>query len=147
MLLCLGWSLPSAYAQALPPVFELGKNEQAYDKLSQEYARTLLAVSDNDMKKALNNWLELVKSIQDYASAIQFNINGLKVWLHVFWREDGAIDHLGYFLLPDSRFIKPEELNAFFASFVRQYQGTLQSDRKFSHYTSATFPTFVNKKP
>jgi hypothetical protein len=145
LIFCVALSSP-VIGQSLPAVFSMGQNEEAYEKLCQEHARTLLAVSDNDMKKALNNWLEFVKSVQDYAGSIKYDIKGLKVWIHVFWNTDGSISNLGYFVMPNSRNFKPDELNAFFGSFIRQYHSNLRSDKKFSHYTSATFPTFVDKR-
>jgi hypothetical protein len=146
LIFCVAFATPAISQSSLPAVFLMGQNEEAYEKLCQEHARTLLAVSDNDMKKALNNWLEFVKSVQDYAGSIKYDIKGLKVRIHVFWNADGAISNIGYFVMPNSRNFKTEELNAFFGSFIRQYHSNLHSDKKFSHYTSATFPTFVDKK-
>ncbi len=127
-------------------VFELGKDEAAYEKLTQEHTRGLLIVSNNDMKQTLSNWFDLLKSIQEHANQSNFNINGVKIYLHVFWNENGSINRVGYFLMPDSRFIKPEEMKAFFGSFIRQYQPKLSSDKKFSHYTSASFPILWGNK-
>jgi hypothetical protein len=127
-------------------VFQLGQDEAAYEKLTQDYARGLLVVSNNDMKQALNNWYEVLKSMQDHANASNFNISSLKVYLHVFWNADGSIHRIGYFLMPDSRNFKPEEIKAFFGSFIRQYQPKLRSDKNFSHYTSASFPILWGNK-
>jgi hypothetical protein len=132
--------------QQLPVVFLLGQDEAAYEKLSVEHPRNLLVISGNDTGKALNNWLEFIKAIQEHAEAVKFDINGLKVFLHVFWNEDGSIRHIGYFVKPDSRNFKPEELRAFFGTFTRAYKPKFTSDKKFSHYTSANFPTLIERK-
>lgn len=129
--------------QDLKKAFVLGTNEEAYEELSREHARTLLAVSDNDPQEALSNWLTTMQSIEAYAKSIDFDIKGLKVLLHVFWNEDGSIRSIGYFIMPDSRNYKQEDISALLASFARQYTPKLNSDRKFSHYTNVSFPTFV----
>lgn len=149
ILLALAFAcLPSflaAQAQ-LPVAFLLGQDEAAYEKLNVAHPRNLLMVSGNDTGKALNNWLEFLKSMQEHAENVKFDINGLKVFLHVFWNEDGTIAHIGYFVKSDSRNFKPEELRAFFGTFVRAYKPMVTSDKKFSHYTTANFPTLIERK-
>jgi hypothetical protein len=140
-------SLPVAHAQeALPPSFLLGEDESAYEKLCEAHPRTLIGVSNNDIDAALKNWFGLVKSIEAYAGSVNFKVDGLRVWLHVFWNTDGKIDHIGFFLMPNSRFFKEEELKALLSGFIRQYKPVLNSDRPFSHYTSASFPVLSAKK-
>lgn len=132
-------------AVPLPRVFQLGTNEQAYDALAQEYAPSLLEVCNNDMKVAFDKWLDMMKSVEDYAKKINFDIKGVKVRLHVFWDEEGNIDHIGYVFRTNSRNIRPEEFGAFLSSFSRQYVFPVTSKQKFSHYTIATFPTYSQK--
>jgi hypothetical protein len=140
-------SIPRIHAQdALPPSFLLGEDETAYEKLCEAHPRTLIGVSNNDIDAALKNWFGLVKSIETYASSVNFKVDGLRVWLHVFWNTDGKIDHIGFFLMPNSRFFKEEELKALLSGFIRQYKPVLNSDRPFSHYTSASFPVLSAKK-
>lgn len=143
--ICLFLQSP-LWSQELRKAFVLGTNEEAYEQLSQEHARTLLVVSNNDPQEALVNWLNTMRGIEQYAQSIDFDIKGLKVLLHIFWNEDGTIHRIGYFILPDSRNYQQEDLAALFASFARQYTSELKSDRKFSHYTNVSFPTFVEQK-
>lgn len=130
-------------AQNVKKAFVLGDNEEAYETLSREHARTLLAVSENDPSEALANWFETMRALEQYAASIDFDINGLRVLMHIFWNENGTIRNIGYFIMPDSRNYKEENLSALFASFARQHTSELTSDRKFSHYTNVSFPTFV----
>lgn len=135
-----------AQTQQLPAVFLLGEHEASYEVASQTYSRTLLEVCDNDMKKAFDQWIEMMKELESFAGKIKYDIKGVKVWMHVFWNEQGKVDHIGYFLRPDSRNIKTDELSAFFKAFMKQYESfPLQPGQKFSHYTGATFPTFVER--
>lgn len=132
--------------QPLSPAFLLGEDEASYEKLCEGHPRTLLAVSNNDIDLALKNWFSFLRSVDNYAKTINFDMKGLKVWLHVFWNGDGSLSHIGFFIMPNSRNVKPEELKALFSGFIRQYKPTLSSDRSFSHYTSAAFPLVSERK-
>jgi hypothetical protein len=128
---------------AQPKVFILGEDEALYERLTQTYNQPLLEACHNDVQVAFEQWLNMMQEIDDYAERIRFDIKGVKVWMHVFWNSQGAIDHIGYLLRPDSRNISTAELSAFLSSFMNRYTFPQTSDRKFSHYTGATFPTFT----
>lgn len=134
------------FAQDLRKAFILGENEVQYDQLRTEHARTLLAVFDNNQEAALESWFQLLQKMEVYSERINFDVNGLKLYLNVFWNADGSIASIGALPKPDSKNVKTEDMLAFFSSFIRQYtpEGPT-SDRKFSHYTSVAFPTFAKK--
>ena len=138
-----------AYGQTdskpLPKAFVIGDNEAAYEKLFETHNQTLLAACGDDMQVALEKWFSFINDLEAYADKIKFDIDGVKIWLHVFWDETGNVEHIGFFLQPDSRNISTKELAAFFSSFSRKYKIDLSSGKKFAHYTSAAFPTFNNK--
>ncbi len=129
----------------MPTVFLLGENEKGYEQLARDYSQSLLEASNNDIRKAFNYWIDMMSAMDDYADKVRFDLKGVKVWLHVFWSADGKIDHLGYILRPDSRNVNTAELSAFFSSFTRSYRFPLKSQKKFNHYTGASFPTFVQR--
>ena len=130
----------------LRKAFILGENEEQYDAMRVEYARTLLIVNDNDPEKALTTWFKLLKDIEAYAEKIGYSLNGVKLYMNVFWNTDGTIDHIGILPMNDSKNIKHENLVAIFASFIRQHTPEdLGSDKKYSHYTTVNFPTFAVK--
>jgi len=133
-------------AQPARKAFFLGENEEQYDQLRTKYARTLLTVFDNNQEAALQAWFQLLQQMEAYSQKINFDINGLKLYLNVFWNEDGSIAYIGTLPGPTSRNVTKEDLLAFFASFIRQYvpDGPV-SERKFSHYTTVTFPVFGQK--
>jgi hypothetical protein len=135
-------SFSALQAQEAPEVFMLGMQEKTYEELTKTYKQTLLEVCGNKMEVAFKKWLGMMQDMEAYSDQVGYNIDGLKLLLHVFWNEDGRIAHLGYFIRPNSRNVDTKELSAFFSSFIRQYKFPLTSDRKFMHYTKASFPTF-----
>jgi len=134
-----------AQEASMPKVFLMGENEAGYEKLTQDYAQSLLEVCGNDMEAAFENWLGMMREMEGYAKKIKFDLKGVKLWMQVFWAPDGKIDHIGYLLRSDSRNVNTAELSAFFSSFINRYKLPKTSDKKFAHYTGATFPTFVEK--
>jgi hypothetical protein len=150
LILCFIIQIPIVHtAQKVTPqlIFELGKDEQHYRDLCEAYPETLLTwKKDNYIQSALL-WFDFLKSMETYADAIQFNLYGLKLWLHIFWNEQGGIDHIGYYIHPESRQIQQAELNAFLSAFSRlAKKPDVNSGLKISHYTSASFPTFALKR-
>lgn len=132
----------AAFAQTtLDRAFVLGENEQSYEQLAAKYATGLLQVSNNDMQAAFDNWVNLLQAVDDYADRINYDIKGVKVYLHVFVAPSGTIDHIGFLPRPDSRNVSVDELRAFFSGFTRSYRLPITADQPFNHYAGATFPT------
>ncbi len=131
---------------ALPKVFILGEHEKAYEKLFDAHSTVLLEACNDDMDVAFDKWLSMLEEMEAYAISIDYDIKGIKVWLNVFWNKDGSIKHIAYHLKVNSRNIRnPEELTAFFSSFMNHYKFPIVTDRNFSHYGSASFPTFARR--
>jgi hypothetical protein len=128
-------------------IFEIGKDEQIYRNICEAYPETLLTWKKDDYTQSALLWFDFLKSMETYADTIQFNLNGLKLWLHIFWNEQGGIDNIGYYIHPESRQIEKAELNAFLSSFSRlAVKPNFKSGLKISHYTSASFPTFARSR-
>ena len=87
----------------------------------------------------------MMVAMEDYAEKVKFDVNGLKIWLHAFWNEDGTLSHIGYLLRPDSRNVNTLELAAFLKTFMQRYEFPLSSSKPFSHYTGANFPIYSQK--
>lgn len=145
MFLALNLLTAQTQQSQLAKVFVLGQAEERYEQLTSTYTQTLLGACQNNIQVAFDQWLVMMRAIDEHAGRVNFNLKGVKVWLHVFWAENGTIDHLGFLLRPDSRYVEEAELRAFFADFVSNYQFSIKSDRKYSHYTGATFPTLSEK--
>ena len=128
-------------------IFEIGKDEQTYRTICEAYPETLLTWKKDNYTQSALLWFDFLKSMETYADAIQFNLKGLKLWIHIFWNEKGEINHIGYFVHPASRQIDKKELNAFFSAFSRLAdKPDFKTGMKISHYTSASFPTFATSR-
>ncbi|MCB0669555.1 MAG: hypothetical protein KDC80_27210 [Saprospiraceae bacterium] len=125
----------------LPKVFQIGEYEEQYGLLYEVYHDILLTVCDDDMNLAFNKWMDMIAEMESYAHQIDFDLNGVKIWLKVFWNEDGSIRYISYYRKPNSRNIDPADLSAFLSSFMNIYKMSVDSKVKFTHNGSAQFPT------
>ena len=128
-----------------PKVFILGEHEDAYEQLNIDYSVMLLTACNGDMDLAYQKWLSMLNEMEAYATLINYDIKGVKVWLNVFWNEDGTVKHVAYHLKQNSRNIDTAEFTAFLVSFINRYKFPLISDENYSHYGSASFPTQPRK--
>jgi hypothetical protein len=126
---------------SLPKVFQIGEFEEQYGLLYEIYHNILLTVCHDDMNLAFDKWMYMIGEMEAYAHKIEFDLNGVKLWLKVFWDEDGSIRYLSYFLKPNSRNIDTAELSAFLSSFMNVFRMPIQSTVKYTHNGSTQFPT------
>lgn len=131
-------------ADTLPQVFMIGQNELQYEGLVSKCNNPLLTVCQDSMDLAYRKWMGMLSDMEQFAEKSEFDIKGIKIWLNVFWDENGRIDHLVYFPKPNSRNMDFDLLTQFFFNFVDQYQMDKLSSQCYSHYGSATFPTFAD---
>ncbi|MCI5082015.1 MAG: hypothetical protein MRY78_09990 [Saprospiraceae bacterium] len=137
--------IADSQANDIPKVFRLGEDEAIYDALVKGYPLSLLEATNNDVKVAFNKWIGVLEDMQTYAEKIRYDIKGVKLRLHVFWNENGSIDHLGYLLREDSKNVNDAELKAFLKSFISRSKMDIESMRRYSFYTTATFPVYVER--
>lgn len=153
-LLCFGLTKANSFSSEnmmkpdtiLPKAFLLGDHERQFEKLTMDYETLLLTAANNDMDAAFSKWIRMISEMENYSESIGYDLKGIKMWMNIFWEPDGTIAHIAFFLKPNSRNVDVEELKAFFSSFARHYTFPLSCDSKYSHYGSASFPTFTGKK-
>lgn len=142
-------SLPTfiqAQSGNMEKVFLLGAEEQRYEQLTSSYSQSLLEATGGNITSAFEGWLHMQQAIDAYAASQNYDLNGVRLWLHVFWAPTGEVDQIGFLLRPDSRLVDDNEIKALLAGFVGQYRLPVQSQQKFSHYTGATFPTISQRR-
>lgn len=128
---------------SLPTVFMIGENEFEYEEMVESCDKLLLEMCNDSMQLAYKHWLLMLHDLEIYAENQDFDIRGIKIWLNVFWDEAGSIDKLVYYPKPNSRNLDFTELTKLFNAFIEQYSFPIEGDACFSHYGSATFPTFA----
>lgn len=123
-------------------VFIIGEEEKRYESIIQQYSTMLFQVCDNSMEDAYDHWNNMLRDMESFAQKSNVDLKGIKIWMNVFWNNDGRIDYIVYHPKPNSKNMNYQELTQFFNSFMSQYQLPLKASKKFSHYGSASFPLF-----
>ncbi len=128
----------------LPGVFMIGEYEFEYEEIVKDCDQLLLDVCQDSMQLAYRHWLLMLHDMENYAESVNYDIKGIKIWLNVFWDDSGKLDRLVYYPKPNSRNADFTKLTEFFEDFLSKYDKIpLKSEACFSHYGSATFPTFA----
>lgn len=145
--LCSSLLLLSSFTTdtTLPKVFLLGEHEQEYERLVADYDASLLDVCDHDMQRAFKKWVSMLTEMEAYSKQVNYDMNGVKFWLHVFWKADGRVSHIAYHLRPNSRNIDTNELSTFLSEFISQYRFPLATDKNYAHYSTAYFPMIAQQ--
>ncbi len=126
--------------RVIPVAFQISQQPDVFEDLGITYKKGLLDVCKNDIKKAHQEWSNMLLAIESFATAQNFDINGVKMWLKVFWNNDGTIDHIAFHLKPTSKNIDNVEMQKFLQSFAASYSSRLESSVNYSQYSSAAFP-------
>lgn len=123
----------------LPTVFTLGEFEKQYEEIIPGY-RPLLDACKGNMKLAFDNVMEMIQEMEEFSKTKGYNLDGINIWMHFFWSGKGEIEHIGFYLKPNSRNVDTEELKKFLTKFSRHYRLPLESNIPYSLYSSFSFP-------
>ncbi len=147
--LCAWATAPTALMQvdsSIPKVFTLGQYDGSpFERMKKDYETTLATACKNDYETAYYLWIQLLKKMETHASKRNFDMNGIKLWLHVFWSKDGAVDYIAFHAKPTSRNFNNAEMTAFLNDFAKEYVSPLKHDKSYSNYSTASFPVMVEK--
>jgi hypothetical protein len=142
LLVVRSYSQPHVRESTLPSVFLIGEYENQYLDLAKAHPAQFISVYQNDIDRAYTGWANCLMDMEDYASRINFDLKGVKLWMNLYFNADGTISNLAFFPKPNSRNIPEEELITFFKGFVSHYRLPVTAEKGFQHSTSASFPTF-----
>ena len=145
--LCAQLSSSKPPAQPLPSVFFIGEHEAAFEALSFDYQTSLLEVCDENMDLAFEKWRHVLQEMESFAAVNGMDIRGVKLWINIFWNEEGRIDYIAYHLKPQSKNVDTRYLTALFKEFINVYETPVEHPEKFSHYGIASFPVFSRAEP
>ena len=129
----------------LPQVFLIGEYEKGYEHMITNHPLPLLAVCDQSMEKAFKVWYGLIIDIENYSHDTRFELNGIKIWINVFWDKEGAIRHIAFYPKPVSRKFDFEEFENFLREFIVIYKLDVKAHTHFAHYGSMSFPVYRGK--
>ncbi len=139
-------ALPMPADSTIPNVFVLGQYDgPVFESMKKDYDAALVTACKNDVETAYYCWIHMLKHIETHATKSNFDINGVKMWLYVFWEKDGTIAYMSYFLKPNSKNVKAEDMTNFLNDFRKIYTFPVKFDRKFSNYSTANFPVMIEK--
>lgn len=128
------------FAQNANQVYLIGEKETNYEELVAECNTMLLSVTNQSMDLAFQSWTEMLTSMESLASDQGFDLKGVKLWINLFWNEDGSINKLYYYPKPNSKNMDFDQLSSFLEIFSSEYVFPIESESCFSHYGSASFP-------
>jgi hypothetical protein len=129
--------------QEIPTVFLLGEYDKNYEEMMAGQS-TLLDACNDDMNLAYGKLMGMMQEMEAYAGLVDFDLKGINAWIHFFWRADGSLEHIGFYLKPNSRNVSTELMKNFLEGFSKQYKLPLKYTKKFSHYASFAFPIVRN---
>ncbi len=152
-LFCIGLSIwaqtsnieSKSKANFLPQCFLIGEYELAYDQLLEDYNKALISVCNSDNDKAFDIWSAILNDIVEYSKTEGLDLNGLKLWINLFFNNQGEIKHITYYPKPNSKNMDFDRLTSFFANFCKSYKMKESLSAKCMLSTTASFPLF-NKK-
>lgn len=121
-------------------VFMIGDNDKAYNQMVKDYPTMLLTACKDDINMSFEIWNDFLKDLEVFASKMNYDLKGAKLWINVFWDQKGRIDHIVYYPKPNARNMDYQRLVPIFAEFAKSYQLPLAHKTNFSHYGSANFP-------
>lgn len=133
----------------LPLVFVIDEdNEQLIDRLYDDYDVSLLTICGNNLEITGSKVVDFISEIENFATKMNFNINGVKFYYNVYFDKNGTINHFAFMLRPESKNININSLISFFNTFIPNYRMQLPSKNKnkFSILgMSAYFPFYKGK--
>lgn len=135
---------------SLPRVFVLGEKDREFEQAKVAHSTNLIEACQGDMEMAYYTWMRMMKNFETFAKQQGYELDGLKMWIYLFWNKDGSIAHIGYHLKPNSRNLREDELpklSKLFENFSKTYRFPIKSDKAYSNYTHATFPVLLERLP
>ncbi|GIV31482.1 MAG: hypothetical protein KatS3mg029_0833 [Saprospiraceae bacterium] len=131
---------------SLPVAYLIGEHEQAHASLTAA-ATPLLDVCNGNVEEAWRQWRYFLSALESHAQSQDLDLRGVKLWLHVFWSADGRVQHMAFYLKPNSKAISTDLLRRFFSDFASRFRQPLEFESSYQLYTTVSFPVFVQASP
>ncbi|HMW38912.1 MAG TPA: hypothetical protein PKD30_08095 [Saprospiraceae bacterium] len=128
---------------ALPNSFLIGEHELAYDAILERYAKGLVAICGNDNDKAFMIWSSILADLVEFSKANNIELNGLKLWMNIFFNDNAGIDYIVYYPKPNSKNMDFDKLTELFINFCRSYKMKVKLGERCILNANASFPLTV----
>lgn len=122
----------------------IGDDESMQTVLNTECADILVQIDGMNMSKAYTVWLSMLSDLEQHAVNINYDIKGFKLWLNVYWNPDGSIRQIIFYPKPNSRNVDFNHFIDFMNTYAQTYVLPVAHTACFSHFGSASFPTFYD---
>ncbi len=124
-----------------PAAFVIGEYSNIFETLNDQYTQQLLAVCENDLDKAYTQWKRVLADIDRFAQLNGFKLKGTKMWIKIYWSEDGQIEHIAYDLKRQSKKINKKKFTDLLEKYIASKpEPFMKSENNFSHYGSVNYP-------
>lgn len=128
----------------LAAVFQIGDHTEAFEQLFLKYNH-LASQLDQDHERAYAYWTDMLQKMDMYSEEVGVDLDGLQLLLYAFWAPNGQLEHLAYFLKPNSKYIDEVTLNGFFQGFMKTYRLPVTLEKPTYLFTHAAFPTVAKR--
>lgn len=122
-------------------IFSLQEKSDKAEAIMAKDHQILLKLYDSDLEQAMKDWYGFLSAIETYSDEQAVDLNGVKMWMNVFFNPDGSIAAIGYHPKRGCKNMDWPVFNALLKEFSKQYRFPKQSDQPFSHYAAALWPT------
>ena len=128
----------------LAAVFHIGDHTEAFEQLFLQYTH-LANQLNQDHERAYAYWTDMLQKMDMYSEEVGVSLDGLQLLLYAFWAPNGQLEHLAYFLKPNSKFVDELTLNHFFFFFMKTYRLPVTLEKPTYLFTHAAFPTVAKR--
>lgn len=133
----------SGAKSSLPSSFLIGEHELAYDAILERYAKGFVAICGNDNDKAYMIWSSILADLVEFSKANNIELNGLKLWMNIFFNDNSGIDYIVYYPKPNSKNMDFDKLTELFINFCRSYKMKVKLGDRCILNANASFPLTV----
>jgi hypothetical protein len=131
----------ATFSKTYPTAFVIGEYSTTFEKLNDQYNLQLLAVCDNNLDKAYQQWKRTLSDIDRFAQINGMSLKGTKMWIKIYWSKEGQIKHIAYDLKRQSKKISKKKFTQLLKKYIASKpEPFMKAAGRFSHYGSVNYP-------
>lgn len=131
----------ATFTKTYPTAFVIGEQSTAFEALNDQFTLQLLTVCNDDLDKAYQQWKRTLSDIDRFAQINGIQLKGAKMWIKVYWSEEGQIKHIAYDLKRQSKKINKKKFTQLLKKYIASKpEPFMEAAGSFSHYGSVNYP-------